>query len=75
MLNKVVYEDARRIGGELIELFETGGADEVYVLYSHFINIAKQQPSIVRLLPITPAGRKMGKKRSSTCSSLLTRHC
>ena len=48
MLNKVVYDDARRIGGELIELFETGEADEVYVLYSHFIDIAKQQPSIVQ---------------------------
>ncbi len=62
LLNKVVYEDARRLGSELIELFETGGADEVYLLYSHFINIAKQQPSIVRLLPISPAGQKEGEK-------------
>ena len=62
LLNKVAYEDARRIGSELIELFETGGADEVYILYSHFINIAKQQPSIVRLLPITAAGRQEGEK-------------
>lgn len=62
LLNKVAYEDARRIGGALIELFETGAADEVYVLYSHFINIVKQQPSLVRLLPITPAERKEGEK-------------
>jgi len=62
LLNKVVYEDARRLGSELIELFETGGADEVYVLYSHFINIAKQQPSIVRLLPISPAVQEEGGK-------------
>ena len=62
LLNKVVYEDARRMGSELIELFETGEADEVYVLYSHFINIAKQQPSIVRLLPISPDGQKEGEK-------------
>jgi F-type H+-transporting ATPase subunit gamma len=62
LLNKVAYEDARRLGSELIELFETGGADEVYVLYSHFINIAKQQPSIVRLLPISPAGQEEGGK-------------
>jgi F-type H+-transporting ATPase subunit gamma len=55
LLNKVAYEDARRLGSELIELFETGGADEVYILYSHFINIAKQQPSVVRLLPISAA--------------------
>jgi F-type H+-transporting ATPase subunit gamma len=62
LLNKVAYEDARRIGSELIELFETGGADEVYILYSHFINIAKQQPSVVRLLPISPAVREEGEK-------------
>lgn len=62
LLNKVAYEDARRIGGELIELFETGGADEVYILYSHFINIVKQQPSLVRLLPITPAEQGEGEK-------------
>lgn len=62
LLNKVAYEDARRLGSELIELFETGGADEVYILYSHFINIAKQQPSIVRLLPISAAGQQGGEK-------------
>jgi F-type H+-transporting ATPase subunit gamma len=62
LLNKVVYEDARRMGSELIELFETGEADEVYVLYSHFINIAKQQASIVRLLPISAAAQQEGEK-------------
>ena len=62
LLNKVAYEDARRLGSELIELFETGGADEVYILYSHFINIAKQQPSVVRLLPISAAGQQGGEK-------------
>lgn len=62
LLNKVVYEDARRIGSGLIELFETGAADEVYLLYSHFINIVKQQPSLVRLLPITPAAQEEGGK-------------
>ena len=62
LLNKVAYEDARRMGSELIELFETGGADEVYILYSHFISIAKQQPSVVRLLPITAAVQQEGEK-------------
>ena len=60
LLNKVAYEDARRIGTELNEQFETGGADEVYVIYSHFISIAKQQASMVRLLPITPSKQEEG---------------
>jgi F-type H+-transporting ATPase subunit gamma len=55
LLNKVSYDDARRMGSELIEQFETGAADEVYVIYSHFVNIAKQQATAVRLLPITPS--------------------
>jgi F-type H+-transporting ATPase subunit gamma len=62
LLNKVLYEDARRMGGELIELFETGEADEVYVIYSHFVSIARQQASLVKLLPITPAAQKEGEK-------------
>lgn len=62
LLNKVAYEDARRIGGNLIELFEGGEADEVYVIYSHFINVAKQQASLVKLLPITPAAAGEGEK-------------
>ena len=62
LLNKVAYEDARRIGSSLIELFEAGDADEVYVIYSHFFNIVKQQPSIVKLLPITPTAQGEGEK-------------
>jgi len=65
LLNKVSYDDARQIGNELIEQFETGVTDEVYVIYSHFINIAKQQPSVTRLLPITPAGAAEGKEDAS----------
>ncbi len=65
LLNKVAYEDARRIGNELIEQFETGGADEVYVIYSHFINIAKQRASLFRLLPITPAKPAEGEEEQS----------
>ncbi len=60
LLNKVSYDDGRRIGAELIEQFETGAVDEVYVLYSHFVTIAKQVPSIVKLLPITPAEQEAG---------------
>ncbi|MEM5786962.1 MAG: ATP synthase F1 subunit gamma [Syntrophobacteraceae bacterium] len=53
LLNKVSYGDAEQIGAELIEQFEAGECDEVYVLYSHYLNIVKQVPTAVRLLPIT----------------------
>jgi F-type H+-transporting ATPase subunit gamma len=62
LLNKVNYDDGRRIGTEIIEQFETGAVDEVYVIYSHFVNIAKQVPSVVKLLPIAPAEREAGEE-------------
>ena len=58
ILNKVSYDDANRIGAELIDNFETGAADEVYVIYSHFISIVRQVPTLVQLLPITPAAQE-----------------
>ncbi len=60
LLNKVSYDDARRIGTDLIEQFETDQADEVYVIYSHFINIVRQRATVVRLLPITPSTDEQG---------------
>jgi F-type H+-transporting ATPase subunit gamma len=58
LLNKVSYDDADRLGTGLIENFETGAADEVYVIYSHFVNIVRQIPTLVKLLPITPAAQE-----------------
>lgn len=54
LLNKVSYSDAALLGNDLIENFEVGAMDEVYVVYSKFVSMAKQQASIVKLLPITP---------------------
>ncbi|MCE5335019.1 MAG: ATP synthase F1 subunit gamma [Desulfobacteraceae bacterium] len=65
LLNKVSYDDARRIGVDLIEQFESGPADEVYVIYSHFINIVKQQATVVKLLPIAPSKREGGEAEAS----------
>ncbi len=52
LLAKPRYEDAFRIGNELIEMFESGAVDEVYVVYSHFKGMAKQLPTVVKLLPL-----------------------
>lgn len=55
LLNNVSFDDAQQISAEIIERFEMGAVDEVYVIYSHFVNIVKQIPTMVRLLPITPS--------------------
>lgn len=60
LLNKPSYDDAAMIGRELIELFELGECDEVYVVYSHFLSMVKQIPTLVKLLPIEPAAAEEG---------------
>jgi len=55
LLNKPNYGDASAVGMELIDLFESGQADEIYVVYSRFVSVAKQLPTLIKLLPIEPA--------------------
>lgn len=52
LLNKPSYDDAFSLGQELIGLFENHDCDEVYVIYSHFISVVKQQPTLIKLLPV-----------------------
>jgi F-type H+-transporting ATPase subunit gamma len=55
LLNKPNYGDATSLGMELIDQFETAQADEVYVIYSKFVSVAKQLPTMIKLLPIEAA--------------------
>ncbi|MGA7878480.1 MAG: ATP synthase F1 subunit gamma [Desulfoferrobacter sp.] len=52
LLNKPSYDDALSLGQELIGLFENRDCDEVYVIYSHFVSVVKQQPTLIKLLPV-----------------------
>ncbi len=54
LLNAPNYEDARRIGGELIGVFQKGEVEEVYLLYCHFYSVARLRPTVIKLLPIEP---------------------
>jgi F-type H+-transporting ATPase subunit gamma len=49
-------EDARVIASALLERFlqrtEEGGADEIHVVYTHFVNMVKQEPRVRRMLPL-----------------------
>ena len=56
VLNKPSYDDAFGLGRELIEIFETGECDEVYVIYSRYLSMVRQVATLVKLLPITPEG-------------------
>jgi len=54
LLNKPNYSDGYELGRDVIGLFESGGCDEVYVIYSRFVSVVKQIPTLVKLLPIVP---------------------
>jgi F-type H+-transporting ATPase subunit gamma len=49
-------EDAREIGGTLVDVFDTetdeGGVDEVHIIYTRFNNRVSQEVEVLRLAPI-----------------------
>jgi F-type H+-transporting ATPase subunit gamma len=50
------YDDARRIGADLLQRFleptESGGVDEIHVVYTQFKNMAQQESRVRRILPL-----------------------
>lgn len=54
LLNKPSYSEAGNIASEVIQGFESGVSDEVYVIYSQFLSMVKQVPTTMKLLPIVP---------------------
>jgi len=54
------YEDIRPIAQVVADDFTGGAADEVYVIYAHFVNTVLQRAEVLKLLPVEPppqAGR------------------
>ncbi len=45
--------NARNITADLMELYDKGLMDEVYVVYTEFITPLKQEPRVIKLLPIS----------------------
>ncbi len=60
LLSKPSYDDALGLGQEFIERFESGECDEVYVIYSSFVSMVRQIPTMVKLLPIEPIAAEEG---------------
>ena len=44
---------ARGITQDLLELFDNGIMDEVYVVYTHFMSAMRQEPRVLKLLPLS----------------------
>lgn len=50
------FSDVSAIGHLAVDDFLNGTADEVYLVYTSFVNLAKQIPSIKKLLPLEVGG-------------------
>lgn len=61
--DSVSYADAREIAEYVINAYENEELDEVYLVYSKFINVLRQVPTMTKLLPIeTPEEEKNEEK-------------
>ncbi|WP_201517120.1 F0F1 ATP synthase subunit gamma [Gulosibacter hominis] len=53
---KPEFTTAKEIGEELVDRFTTsyedGGVEEIHFIYNRFINMVRQEPTVVRLLPL-----------------------
>ena len=47
--------NARNISNDILELYDGGLMDEVYVVYTKFYSAVKQEPTIIKLLPMEVA--------------------
>jgi F-type H+-transporting ATPase subunit gamma len=52
--DKPGYEDIRPIAHVAMQDFVDGAADEVYLVYAHFVNTVVQRPEVFKLLPVEP---------------------
>lgn len=48
----VTFVEAKMIGDRLVEMYEEGTVDKVYVVFNHFKSMMEQKPTIHQLLPI-----------------------
>lgn len=51
---------ARRIADEVVRLYTSGELDEVYLVYSKFITVLTQEPTMVKILPVEPSEDSSG---------------
>ena len=52
--DKISYSDAREISQYIINAYENEEYDEIYLVYAKFINVLRQVPTVVKILPIEP---------------------
>jgi F-type H+-transporting ATPase subunit gamma len=52
VFDRLAYEHALDIGGDIVEQYTQGGFDELYVVYNEFKSVIQQRVVVEKLLPI-----------------------
>jgi F-type H+-transporting ATPase subunit gamma len=52
--DRISYAHAKEIGQYIIQMYEEGATDEVYLVYGRFVNALRQIPTVAKLLPLEP---------------------
>jgi len=53
-----------------IDRYQADESDEVYIIYARFVSMAKQEPTLVKLIPVEPPTVKEGQETSGTSEYL-----
>ena len=56
IITTITSEDAYHIMNTLVNLWESGEADKIEIIYTNFISLAQSNPSIRTVLPLQPTG-------------------
>jgi F-type H+-transporting ATPase subunit gamma len=63
------YDDATEIADAVLERFqqrtEEGGADEIHIVYTHFVNMVSQEVRVRRILPLEVVEERVERKGTS----------
>ncbi|MDR1159609.1 MAG: F0F1 ATP synthase subunit gamma [Syntrophomonadaceae bacterium] len=58
--DNISYLDARAVAQYVIEAYEKKELDEVFLVYSKFINVLRQVPTLTKVFPLEPPEEKEG---------------
>jgi len=63
--DNISYAQAKEIADYIMFAYEQGVYDEVYLIYAKFINALRQEPTLVKVLPVdTPKQEKANEERA-----------
>lgn len=71
---QVEFGIASSSGQELIDSFLEGAVDEVYLIYSEFVSMANQLPTVKKILPIPSLADMVEEKEADTDAPFLPEH-